>query len=139
MNETIFREKSLQRIKSPESLDDYIRISGIKGWLLMVGIFVLLLGGLFWASFDRMDLTANVSIICDGSTPVVGFVQQQDEVEQIQAGMVVRIDADTTGTVLEVHPEVSPAAVFFDLALEPGVYTGKIVIEQVDLFTYLWN
>ncbi len=40
MQEKLFREK----VKSPENLDDYIRISNPGVWLLLVSAIVLLIG-----------------------------------------------------------------------------------------------
>ena len=36
MNEEIFRKKSLDKVKSPENLDDYIRVSNPGVWLFIL-------------------------------------------------------------------------------------------------------
>ncbi|MCR4907676.1 MAG: hypothetical protein K5985_02530 [Lachnospiraceae bacterium] len=53
---TIFREKNLQRISSPEQLNDYIRVSTPALWILLVAITLLLIGALVWASFGTLDV-----------------------------------------------------------------------------------
>lgn len=43
MKESIFREKSIDRMKEPDELNDYIRITEPKIWLLLIGILILLI------------------------------------------------------------------------------------------------
>ncbi len=55
-NESLFREKNLERISSPEQLNDYIRVATPGVWLLLAGVIVLLVGALLWASFGTVDV-----------------------------------------------------------------------------------
>ena len=48
MNEKIFRKKSLARMKSPDDLNDYIRISEPGIWLLVAAMAILLAGAFLW-------------------------------------------------------------------------------------------
>ena len=36
----LFREKNLNKISSPEQLDDYIRVAGPGAWLLLAGLLL---------------------------------------------------------------------------------------------------
>ena len=42
MNESIFRKKSLERISSPEEIDNYIKVTSPSMWLVMGAIIFLL-------------------------------------------------------------------------------------------------
>ena len=48
MKESIYREKSLEKIKSPENLTDYIRVSNPGLWVLLAAILVLMIGAGIW-------------------------------------------------------------------------------------------
>ena len=48
MNNEIFREKSLKKVNSPESLDDNIRVINPSIWLILIGVIVLLIGTFVW-------------------------------------------------------------------------------------------
>ena len=48
MSDNLFREKNLKRISSPESLNDYVKISNPGIWVLLVAVIVLLVGFLVW-------------------------------------------------------------------------------------------
>lgn len=50
----IFRKSSIDRVSSPEQLNDYIRVSNPSVWMILAAVIVLLAGGMclgdFWAS-----------------------------------------------------------------------------------------
>ncbi len=51
----LFRKKSLDRISSPEELNDYIRVTTPSVWLILVATVILLLGMLAWSIFGTVD------------------------------------------------------------------------------------
>ena len=44
MENPIFRKKSLDRISSPEALDDYLRVTTPAIWLILTAVIMLLAG-----------------------------------------------------------------------------------------------
>ena len=64
MNESIFRQKSLERISSPEEIDNYIRVTRPSLWLAL-GVIILLLAALIlWSVTARIEAT----MVVDGQT-----------------------------------------------------------------------
>lgn len=49
MKRTIFRRAAIERLASPEQLDQLVRITTPKGWLALVALSVLLVAVLVWA------------------------------------------------------------------------------------------
>jgi hypothetical protein len=49
MEESIFRKSSLEKISSPEQLNDYMKVTSGGVWLLLLGLFALLLAAGVWA------------------------------------------------------------------------------------------
>lgn len=45
----LFRKKSLERVSSPEQLDDYIRVTTPSVWLILLALIVLLAGLLVYS------------------------------------------------------------------------------------------
>ncbi len=52
----IFREKSLERVKSPEQLNDYIKVTTPSVWLILFAVIILIVGALFWAVFGTIQV-----------------------------------------------------------------------------------
>ena len=52
---SIFREKSIDRVSSPEQLNDYIRVTTPTVWLVLLALVILLLGILAWSVFGTVQ------------------------------------------------------------------------------------
>jgi len=57
----IFRKKSLERISSPEQLNDYIKVSNPSVWIIIIAIFCVLGGGFYWGVAGRIPTTVAVN------------------------------------------------------------------------------
>lgn len=53
---SIFREKSMDRVSSPESLNDYIRVTSPSVWVVLLAIVLLLAGMLTWSIFGKIKV-----------------------------------------------------------------------------------
>ena len=62
-NGGIFRQKSMDRISSPEQLNDYIRVTTPSVWIVLAALVLLLVGMLVWSVFGKVEVHN-----ADGST-----------------------------------------------------------------------
>ena len=53
---SIFREKSMDKVTGPESLNDYVRVTSPSVWIALLAILVLLAGFLTWSIFGRIEV-----------------------------------------------------------------------------------
>ena len=58
----LFREKSLEAVESPESLNDYLRVTSPGVWLVLAAVIVLLVGAILWGVFGHIRTTAQVAV-----------------------------------------------------------------------------
>ena len=54
--DSVFREKSLDRVSSPESLNDYIRVTSPSVWVALIALLILLTGILMWSIFGKIEV-----------------------------------------------------------------------------------
>ena len=54
MNNSIFRQKSIDKISSPEKLDDYIKVTKPSVWITLIAIVLLLAGAVVWSIFGEV-------------------------------------------------------------------------------------
>lgn len=158
MDNTIFRKKSMDRISSPEQLQDYIRVSNPGVWLLLAGIVAVLVGFCVWCAFGHMESRLPVPVLC-GSGMNSCYVSEEDAAK-IKPGMELRV-GEETARVVEVSTE--PFAVdenfpeyaahiggfsqgqwvygvtLSDILLEPGWYRGELLVESVSPISFLLN
>ena len=153
----LFRQKSLNRISSPEKLNEYIRVSTPSVWLILSAIVVLLAGVCVWGIFGHMDTTLPaVAVSREG---VVTAYVRADDAEKIAADAPVSI-GDATGKVVSMSKEPMRVDETFteymrhvgalqegewvymltlDVACEEGVHQAQIVIDSVSPLSFVLN
>ncbi len=128
MSESIFREKSLERIKSPENMNDYIKVATPGVWVVLAAVIILLIGAFVWGEFGYIESYSA------GQTTVknnVAFTQTNDV--EVSLGMDYVI-GDKTYKVENVefddnNPGVMKVSATVDMP--DGLYDSKIVIERI--------
>ena len=53
---SIFREKNMKRVSSPEALNDYIHVITPSVWIVLIALVVLLAGILAWSIFGSVEV-----------------------------------------------------------------------------------
>lgn len=61
----LFRKKSIERVTSPEQLNDYIRVSNPGVWMVLAAVVILLAGVCVWGFFGRLDTKKQASGVCE--------------------------------------------------------------------------
>ena len=139
MGEEIFRKKSLDKVKSPESLDDYIRVSNPGVWLLLIGVIVLLIGACVWGTFNNINSTVEASVQAEGEA-IVCYVSASD-VSSVKEGMTVKFD-DFSAVITEIERKDSQeyiCTLSAEQEIPSGFYDGKIVVESVKPLSFILN
>lgn len=98
MEKTIFRKKSLERIASPDQLDDYLKVSGSSVWVLVAALLMILTAAGVWCFWGRIPTTVS-GIGLHTETETVCFVKAADS-QVIEPGMAVRLAPVNTERIL---------------------------------------
>jgi HlyD family secretion protein len=59
MEKSIFRQVSLDRLSSPEQLDQLLRVTGPRSWVALASVFLLVSGAVLWGCVGSIATTAN--------------------------------------------------------------------------------
>ena len=134
--EQLFRKKSMERITSPEQLQDYMRVTTPGTWMLLLAVIVLLGGLLICSVLGRLETTVSgLAQVQDG----VASVTVQEEAQEISPGMKLRI-GDREMTVGQVRTEEDGAVcATAETDLPDGQYEAVIVTESISPITFLVN
>ena len=66
-NETVFRDKSIERLSSPDQLNDYVKLSDPGIWFILAAIVVILTGACVFGIVGHIDSTVpGVGIVKEG-------------------------------------------------------------------------
>ena len=146
----LFREKSVEAVESPESLNDYLRVTSPGVWLVLAAVIALLAGAILWGIFGHIRTTAQVAvtveagksfcyvpyaqadgIMAQGTVEVSGKEYPLDTAAQCD---LIFVSEDTSirvrkaGELSAGDPVVLVPA---DTDLEDGVYAGTAVTEDL--------
>ena len=133
--QSLFREKTLKRISSPEKLTDYLRVTNPGVWVLLAVVILLLGGMLIWASVGTLETTVSAKIIVKDNVALVAAEGNN----QVTDGMPLRInDADY---VIQTTTEDEYGRVFgmAEVTLPDGTYEGVVVTEQIRPIDFLFE
>ena len=156
MENQLFRKKSLEKVSSPEQLNDYIRVSNPGVWIALTAVIVLLLGACVWGIFGRLETTVgSAAVVKDG---VMTLYIKEEHLGKIDEGMIVRVkEQEYLITSVETVPKTIPEGfdeymlhlsgmhvgewVFgvtaMDTDLVDGVYKAEIVVESIAPMSFI--
>lgn len=157
MNDKIFRKKSVDRMLSPEQLNDYIKVTNPGVWMVLAAIVILLVGVCVWGVFGILETKLSVAAVSrDGQT--ILYVKE-DNVASVQENMSVYIGDETykvtsiSAQAVTVTEEISEYArhtgelsigewvyvVQIDGSMPDGVYKAQIVTDSVSPLYFVFN
>ena len=107
MSGQLFRKSSIERISSPEQLNDYVHVSSPGVWTVLSCIAVLLIGICAWGIFGRLETKLAVAGVC-GEGVFTCYVREKD-IGDVQAGMEIEVSGKkyAVSDISEVPLEIS--------------------------------
>ncbi len=157
MEESVFRNKSVERISSPEALDKYLKVTTPSVWLILIGIIVVLAGIIVWGNVGHLETKVPAACIVEKSHLTCLF--DENDADAISEGMKMRI-ADNEYEIADVSSEVflldaygndllkhilgDKDNVFVYAAkgmadLKDGTYKGEIITETISPIKFVLN
>ena len=145
----IFRKEAVDRVASPEQLNDYIHVTSPAIWMALAGIICILVGFIVWGIFGNVYSTVDgAGIVRNGNLTV--YIKTSDR-EAVKAGQDItvngqktvvreissepeRVPDDVSGYVLDtagLGPGEWAYKVEADTDLADGVYSATITVEKV--------
>ena len=138
MEQQIYRESSLEKIQSPDQLDQYLKVTKPSLWILLVAI-LLLLGAAFWWSFQTeiISRVTGVGTVRNGVMTVV--LTDETARKEVKEGMAVQIGefSDTIDSI-QTGPGGETTAVAF-VTLPDGTYDVQISYKSTQILKLLFN
>ncbi len=131
--QTVFRQKTIDRISSPEQLSDYLSVTNPGIWVILAAV-VLLLAGLFgWAMIGTLETTAPVKVIVEEHTAQVLPLGA----ETMKDGMPLRVAGQEFFIASIGVDDYDRSFGVAEVTLPNGVYDGDVVVEQTRPIDFL--
>lgn len=78
MKENLFRKTSLEKLSSPDELDQLITITNPRGWIALAGFIVILTTGILWSIVGEIPLTVSGEGMIIASNGVASVVHSAE-------------------------------------------------------------
>lgn len=157
MNKQLFKKSNVDRVTSPEQLQDYVRVANPGLWMALSAIVILLIGVVFWGFIGKIDTTMATAIVTDHGETVI-YVGESDA-EKIAVGMTVRseekeykitaiaktpIKVDGSLTDYAIHASgLTVGEWVYEVSIDgehsDGVQKADIVIESISPISFILN
>ena len=152
----LFRDKSIEAIESPESMNDYLQVTSPGVWIVLTAIIAILIGAILWSIFGRINTSVNVAVVSssEGTSCYVPY----DNLEDVMSAGIVTVDendyafqmdADTDTVIIseQTNPYIRVAGdlhigdvavtIPVESGLPQGIYTGSVTTESLQPITLL--
>lgn len=131
--QTVFRQKTLERISSPEQLTDYLRVTNPGIWAVLAAVILLLAGLFAWSTVGTLETTADATVVVSGSSARV-IITGAGTLEE---GMPVRIAGQEYRIVSTDTDEYGRMAGEAMVDLPDGTYQGEVVVDSTSPIDFL--
>ena len=136
--QTVYRRTSLERIQSPEQLNDYLRVTNPAVWVLMGAVIILLAGFIIWGSFTYIGSFVDGSGRVESGTMTILFSDEKTA-RNVKEGMTVKT-GDTESTIRNVgYGKDGKLFATADSSLNDGVYEVQVCYRQSQIMKLLFN
>ncbi len=133
----IFRQRSLDRISSPEQLTDYLKVTNPGIWVMLAAVIVLL-GGLFvWSMVGNLETLTDASALVENGQAQINVTDSSKG--EISSGMTVRIGNDEYRISSVEKDEFGRIVAFAPVNEADGKYDVKIVTESIHPIEFLFS
>lgn len=156
-NETIFRDKSIERISSPEQLNDYVRLTNPGVWFVLAAIMIILIGACVFGTVGHIDSTVPGALISDGNTATC--LVKREYGDRFTQDMYVKVAGAEYGVSLHdakpvtISSDMDSYALFVgdmqigewiyevdvDGEVPEGIYEAKLVTERISPLSFIFG
>ncbi len=133
----LYRKESLDRIESPEQLNQVLRVTNPSVWLLLTAVILLLVGLLVWGSFTYIDSVVYGSAqVSDGVLTL--RLDDEDQAESIETGMHVTV-GDSAAEIRSLGHDEQGFFALADTDLADGTYEAGVRYKQTQILRLLFH
>lgn len=153
---TIFREKSVDRVSSPEQLDKYIKTTNPSVWIIFVAVIVFLAGVIVWGVFGNLKTYSKAGFAVSGGK-VYAYIKESDydklgdqsymefngkkvEITSVEGPM--QVSSDTDAYIIhaaDITVNDWYYIIYGNVKTDAGHYKGKIVFELISPIKFVIN
>ncbi len=133
---SIFRQKSLERITSPEQFSNYLKVVTPEVWMVFAAIILIMIGLFIWSFTGNLEnLEGALAYIQDGNA----VVSLNTDNVQIDSSMKIRIHDDVYEISRVGENEYGRCVAYARIDKPDGIYEAEIVTRSIHPISFLFE
>ena len=138
MDNNIFRKKNIERLNSPEDLNDHLHVTSPAIWVVLTTLILLIAALFAWSAFTAYESTASGTGTVEKGMMLIAFDDEEIS-ENVEVGMKVSA-GDVTGVINYVGRDTDGMTIASaDMKMPDGVYDIKVQYKQTQIISLLFN
>lgn len=154
----LFRKKSMEKVTSPEQLNDYIKVTNPGVWMILAAVTILLVGVCVWGIFGHLDSQIQTAGVCKNGV-LTCYIKEADISDVDQTALIsvngneysiaeisafpIQLDEETESYVMHIGNIDTNEWVFEIIAdtqdLPDGSYEICVITERVSPMSFVFN
>lgn len=153
MKKSEFAEKHIDKISSPEQLNDYIKVANPSAVIALIGIILILIGVCIWGIFGTLETTVDFAAVAENGAVTIYIDQDILAVDDVLTVEDTKITVESVfqtpmstenldSYVLHILDVTSDSFLYYSTGsttLEDGIYSGEIVTESINPIYFITN
>ncbi len=134
----IFRKSVMDRLSSPEELNDYLHVTRPAVWVALIAVILVLAGSLVWSSVTYINSYVEAKAEVKDGTMTILLERDTPFVDRIAAGQEV-ITGTASSLISGIGYRDEGLVVTAPSGLSDGTYDVKIHFNKTQLLEMIFN
>ena len=130
---SVYREKTLERISSPDQLTDYLKVTNPGIWVILAAVIILLAGVFVWSCTGVMETKAQATVIIKNDVAEVATRDAKD----LKEGDELRVGGESYKISSVAEDKFGRRIGIAQVDLPDGIYDGVVIVEKVHPIQFL--
>lgn len=130
---SIYREKTLERIATPDQLTDYLKVTNPGIWVILAAVIILLAGVFVWSYTGVLETRAEATVIAEAGHARVAV----RDAKELHKGDELRVGDDSYDILSVAEDEFGRRIGIARVDLPDGTYDGIVVVEKTHPIEFL--
>ena len=132
----LFRQKTIDKMSSPDELTDYLKVTSPSVWAVLVAVVVLLAGLIAWACVGTLPTKADASVVVQGGAASVRVADSHDIAEGMQLTIDSKEPQERAIESVTTDEQGKPVG-HANVDLPDGAYDGTLVVDETRAIDFL--
>ena len=134
----LFRKKSLERLSSPEQLNDYLKVTNPSVWILFASIILLLAGLIIWSCFTSIESSVSGNGVVENGTVRISFSESETDIK-LETGMTAIVGNASTKVETLSKDASGHLTATARVDLPDGQYDVTVKYSRTQIISLLFN